>query len=611
MSIIVALELGFSATIAALTWRSMHRDGFVTVHYAAITSISDAFSDKLGESQFRWTLVPAITISLFSLGYAATVAATAERQPFVELYGQLKHRKDSKNAKLTILLDYPSQANFYSWYIAIFLNHHFLLGAGILLQVIVSIFIVPLTSNLFRAKPSQHASLIDLVSPSELNVSTLRLATDLQPAMDIASAVHAYGASPPAWMTTEYAIESFSPVEDGKTGRIIVKTSVYSATVNCRSVPRAEMNIHLDGSDAARVGNNLINFVDRGCSVINQGFAVSPDTPRFALTWNQKCSGTDASQDRIGVFIGTYSEINPDRLGELVTVSCIPSYYQWTASVRMQFDDAKDPQVIDVDPQAKAEIFSDNFRAFHSTITLYQTYDASNSFKSDAFGRTVFYYAQKLNTASSVNHTSIVEATRTVYKTLFAALAQSQLMARRDIPEQLYGQLLQSRTRLYVVAPVAYAMITLLALMLICSIGIFVVATTVKTGLKEEPIGLFGRAAVLLKSEVFTLVEDVRRDHAGEKSLVKVLKKRYTIEKSRCFFEREPGTDNHVLKVRDLSPKPIVTRWARVKKRLAPFWAMISKPFKKLGLVWKKRRERNQAIRLKNLAQRDAGRQAA
>jgi len=73
----------------------------------------------------------------------------------------------------------------------------------------------------------------------ELDISTLNgEKKDLSAPMDLASAVHAYGATPPAWMNKHAAVEPFFAVEKRTTGNISAMTSVYSAKLDCRAIPR-------------------------------------------------------------------------------------------------------------------------------------------------------------------------------------------------------------------------------------------------------------------------------------------------------------------------------------------------------------------------------------
>lgn len=205
-------------------------------------------------------------MAIWNLGYFAMVAASLERQPYVELYGgKDDHGKSAKNAELTILLDYPSMSIFYSWYIA-FGNRHFLLGLAIILQVLSSVIIVPLASNLFRARASQKTSTLEVNYPRALGTFRLTdpyrdsfLGPVLQPAIEISGAVNTYQASPVAWTTSQYAIEQFLAAHPIQSEVVDADTLVYFAKPNCRIIPTIDIMFSSQESNSV----TPIGFMDR------------------------------------------------------------------------------------------------------------------------------------------------------------------------------------------------------------------------------------------------------------------------------------------------------------------------------------------------------------
>jgi hypothetical protein len=614
----ILLELGYLDTVLGLTIKSAFADGFMTVHDAAITNFSDVFSDRVWESRFRWTLVPGVLTALLSIGYSALVTATAERQPYVELYRPLKHKRSRRSAKLTLLLDYSSQAIFYSWYIA-FRNRHFVLGTGILLQLLASIFIVPLSNNLFRTKAAAHASPSEVYSISALDIPSLRLSTDLQPALDVTSAVHSYNAATPTWMTRNTAIRPFFQIEPSRQGNISVDTSVYAAKLDCELIPRDEIRVHPASASDGESGDVLIEFTDRECDVINQGFRMSSKTSRYGITWTQACFGTDSSKDRVGVFVASYSETDSAHLDDLVTVSCIPSYFGYKTSVQMQFESLTAPRVINIDLSKERPMFSDNFRALHSSLPLYRTYDASNGFLSDAFAKSVYTTASKIEDNTTNHAMAVKEATRSLYPTLFAALLLTQLMPNLADAQTLNARFFQPITRIYVVQPVAYSMMALLCMMTVVSMAIFILAIKNRTGLTEEPVGLLGRAVILLRSELLPWLETLRseqgRSQGDNEKLATSIKEDFAVETSECWVEHECGgpelVDADVIRisglVRKKNKKPKLL--TRVKTVCLRCWNMIISPARKLADAWTKWRK-NAKVRKMRKVEKEAAKKS-
>ena len=570
MAVNAVVHTGFIVALAILTWRSHKKDGFTDVKYDPVTSLSHVSWEKLARSQFRWTLVPALIMSVVGICFGTMVSASAERQPYIEL----NHKNDkAKNAKLTILLDYPSSALLYSWAVALG-NHHFLLAISLLVQLFVSVSLVSLTGNLFRADDSHNSSSVGLVSVVDFNVASLTLKTDLQPAIELASAIHAYGAVPPTWMTAQYSIEPFSPTLAGVTGNISVRTSVYSAEVACRIIDRSNLNITLTQLDVSTPGEATISFTDRGCDVGDQGFAVSSDDSTYAVSWYQNCAEIPIGlnwNDRLGIFLGRYSGSDPEKLTNFITISCIPSYQNTSALVTMSFAPDSQPKVISISPKEETEMINQNFEDIHATLHTYTYFDPSGTFKSDAFARAVHTVTQKLSESSTLNPDSALNATKAMYETMFAALAGTQLMYPLGSSRSMTGNLDVATTRLYVVIPIACAELALLFLMLACSIGLLIYAYSFSSILQEDPVGLLGKAVVLLGSDIFDFIPRVVHANPNKVKVAKLVEKKYAMKQSSCYFDQNPGEASMTVHVEGLEPKPVLppSRLDRIKTWLS------------------------------------------
>lgn len=269
------------------------------------------------------------------------------------------------------------------------------------------------------------------------------------------------------------------------------------------------------------------------------------------------------------------------------------------ASVRVRFTGSTTPRIDSVHLKETQELDYRTFRHVHSEVEHYTIFTPNDWYYFDAFGRTVHSAAVNPDDNNTLSESSFVNATQSIYESYFAALVQTQLMSRVDSTKALKAKLFTTRTRLCVVAPVAYAMMTLLTLMLTCCIGIIAVGITAKTALKEEPVGLFGRAAVLLDSDVLPLIRALRQNHPKEKSVVALLKQKYTVKESRCWSETVLGNKSDILRVTDLEQRlPKETRSDYVKRQCVKVWTLILAPYRKLKLVLGRRREQTQAMKL-------------
>ena len=92
--------------------------------------------------------------------------------------------------------------------------------------------------------------------------------------------------------------------------------------------------------------------------------------------------------------------------------------------------------------------------------------------------------------------------------------------------------------------------------MLAYSMSLYVLAYTPTSVLREEPVGLLGKAVLLMRSDVCSFISALFADNPNER-VVDVVKKLCSIKTSRCFVDGD-GT----IRVFDLAKKP-----TRAKRR--------------------------------------------
>lgn len=138
------------------------------------------------------------------------------------------------------MLDYRAYPQFYRWVLA-FIHDHVRVAFAMILSLIVSLVVVPLSAHLVVGDVSIQQSSVPLCFATQYNDSLLIRNTNLKPFIDIVTAVHAYGSKPQAWMTIQYAFAPFSSTADITTPSFTSSTSAnmgantnaYSAYLDC------------------------------------------------------------------------------------------------------------------------------------------------------------------------------------------------------------------------------------------------------------------------------------------------------------------------------------------------------------------------------------------
>lgn len=582
LALALCVEAGLIAGIATTAILTKRRDGFVNVSRDPIGTLRGIPIS----SRLEWSAVPAVVMALFSLLYSAIVTSAAQRQPFVEL--KADKQESRSNAKLTILLDYLSYPIFYSWWIA-GKNRHVHLCAALLTQLLASIMLVPLTSNLFSVATARVPSDVELETTGVLDLSLLTRDTSILAALDLSNAIWGYGAGLPVWMTANRSFETLIPSHQ-VTGDILVSNVAYGVKPQCVLVPSSQVNATYAANSV--LGSILINFADRGCEIDDiDPWPITSSRLLYTYTWKQHCTGSSDAQDRIGIFAAAFDAASGNKLSNLTVISCFPTYWSTSRALTMSFDNSVAKHIVSDEPEeGKDDIqltgaVSLAFRALHDGLSLTRTQEGSGVLEADSFGRVVHGYARRLRPDVLIDRGALLQATETVYSTFFAALATTELMQQPREVRMLDAQLFSDVTRLFASLPIAYVLIFLLFSMMLSTIGIFVHAERRKSSLQEEPRGLLWWAMILSSSDLMTFVEDFKAQHPVVEKPGEHIEKYWDVKSAKCWCEHRTDEVGGRIRLEDLEERiPGRSSWQKFTQGLR--WSRRGKkPSKKSELV--------------------------
>jgi len=548
MSSLILIEAGIIAVIIYLERISATNNGIASVPKVSTSSVASHFSiSNLWKYGLLWTSLPSLLMTLYKLLWDSIVSASADRQPFIELLPQ--RGKKPSNAKVTILLDYRSYPTFYNWLMA-FGNRHVILGFSMFLSLVLSIGVNPLSAHLFVAAPSQQTSTVPLSFPTTFN-EILDAGTSLQPMIDLGTACRVYGGIPPPWMTIEYAFEKFdfSDTEIGtKSGNVTSETNAYSAYLDCQTFSPTDSSATYSGDSNG--GTVTFNFNDRGCQV-SSFIGVLNTSSIYALTWQTDCSGSPYG--RVGMLAANYDELSPFKLANYSLVSCKPTYWQKSGSLTVSQQPNTPPQYISFTPSNSAPIHPELYLTLETTLNRYKFIDPSNSIQADAFGFSVLSYAGMQNPSSPIIPYLIMDSMEELFTTLYAGLVTTLQLQQTSPPTTANGEFSTPVTRLYVVTPVAYTIVPILFLILVCNILLFIYAEKHHSILYEKPLGILGYAALLNRSEIPEFVSEFQEKHSEVLKIGEFIKEKYDLKEARCYLDEGSG----VISVENLREKDV------------------------------------------------------
>ena len=558
MSLITLIEIALFTTVAALIIHSRRNDGLRTISSVPIKSSSSFSFSTLSGSQVRFAALPAVFMALFGIAYASIVSNYAGRQPYVEL-NQAKSR--AKSAKLTILLDYPRYSVFYSWAVAL-KNGHYLLGWSMLLVLFSSIVLVPLTAAFFTAVSAKSSSAISI---QPLATFAPLIGEDLNILRDPSAHTNAYYAFEAPllpWMTAKQAFERFQPIDTDSPADITTNAVTYAAKVECLFIPHSEINISLEtryeGEDyVTNFTETYINFVDRGCKMRVLGAPSTNDTGPYVYisTWADTCSQSEEDPYRIGLLARNNTSLDMANLTDSMVVSCIPSYWKALVPSSLSIREGRAWPVARIISNMPAieehQLPAVDFKVFQKTFQM-NTLAASHSIV-DPIVDAIVSKASLADDGelAQIGSDSYKVAMEEVFSTLFASTAAMMMLPPTEGQALRTAILSTSVFRLYPNDLVAYVLMALIFLMTLCTMAIFRSVCTTRSILTEEPVGLLGRARVLLNSDVGKFVAEFYDQHHQKTSIAKYVNKYYTVDRSKCYFDHD-GWGSGGIRLEDL-----------------------------------------------------------
>ena len=498
MIIVTASMIG---AIIALCVVSAVKRGLARVDDRSITLAN--FQVGLG---LTWTSLPSFSFTIYGLLIRAIMKAIETRQPFVELWD---HGLGAPAGK-SVLLDYNAYPPYEAWAKAIKNKHH-LVAAGIKIAATTHL-VGALAAHLFTPVLVSGGSPQTVQQESSFNSSAFFASSDIAPVLDTVASTQIYGGELPPWTTSTYSLLNFTKpeVSSGTIGlsNFSISTTAYSADIDCVALPSSQFGLTRQGQSWSFEG------LDRGCFVQEPDIFAGPVVTDQNVTFeyylqtfaNVSCP-IDAGWTRLVAVAAANFNDNSNVLTNITAVSCRTSYYSSLGILNVTLDHPQSaaPRIQSFMPQNKTLIDPRPTFAvsFEQVIHQPSVVDDTVTLAATEFGRLIFSYAQKQSPQGFLNESILANAISNIFPATFSVMSTTYLVQESN-PISIQGTLYVSSTKLIVVQQVAYAIISVLAVVVVMlSLTYFVIHVQKQESiLYEEPIGLWGSAAILRHSEL-------------------------------------------------------------------------------------------------------------
>jgi Protein of unknown function (DUF3433) len=558
LSLLLFIEVSLILVVATLHTVSQKSSGFVRLQSPpSFLAKNPALAKAIWQQGILYTTFPTLLMTVYRMMWESSVTAFADRQPYVDL-----KKRDGGSAEATVMLDYRAVPTLWAWSKAL-RNGHLLLSACLLLSLILSLGVVPLTAFLFTDASFNLNNTFPLSFTTSFNDNTFPSLPDLRQTLDFAASMRLYDGGGPAWIHEEYAFPKFQPLSEVGPANISVETTGYSAYLDCRTVPSSEYELtRVEPIDTPMPATNfIISANDRGCAITNH-FRLQTLPMVLNLEVSLTCSLV-AHYSRL-IIVSAVNQGSPQSRfpANLSLISCIPSYWQTPGTLTVRSGLTPVPFIKVFSPSAtKATEFRPEilWRTFEPGLQNLRTYDPSGDVDSSDFGRYAYSLAKRNNPSSPIDPGTITDAVSVLFAVCFAVLSSTQLFKPATRPKESSGISSTSVSRIIVVTPVAFTIIAMLSLIALMNIGLFFYSRR-QSILLEEPAGLLSYAGILHEShDISDIIEEVQMDPDYNGQTVKAVNRLWNVKRMSAVAVSQASPLRMRIRVRGLYRRqPIV-----------------------------------------------------
>jgi hypothetical protein len=476
-----------------------------------------------------------------SRGLPGGLTKSGDRQPFVDLM-----TKKEVTTTRSIALDYRTKPPVWNCIVALN-NSHFLVS-GLMATGLLMSLMAAAAAHLFVMRPIVGTESTEYAVITAFNSSALTASTDLRPALDLVVATRIYGASPPSWSDGEYAFPTISLPPSFKDLNFTATINAQAAYLVCTRLDSSRYSTTLRASTEPGFTKLVMTGNDRGCS-IGASVIVQAETENYLQTFFELGCESDVGSQRFGLVSGTYSVSSPTLLQNFSIISCIPHYWTISGQLGMFKPSTKQvPVVSSFIPNATGAAELDIGGIELSTLlvdglNIVPALDATSTTSTTEFGRILFREAQK-RSSTPMDAEVLQDALSDIFTSTFSMLASTVLFTAIDEESTTTVTVNTARTvqRLFVYLPIAGLVCAVIGLSVLCTVAVVIYSRTHASILREEPSGLFSYAEILLGSNIWDLVAQVRAHAEYDGRIIWCAKKCFTFDKTEC---RTVSTGEH------------------------------------------------------------------
>jgi len=338
-------------------------------------------------------------------------------------------------------------------------------------------------------------------------------------AFDIVSATIVNDGAPYPWTTPQYSFLPFRTREADASGTYTAHTDAYFSTLeNCMTATQDDLvrdnalQIKRLTGDADGYAMLSVSFTQQGCYV-TKPVLISALVQQYLISWSETtCANSTRNRStRMGLISGIYNATAPYLTSNLQLISCTPNIYHYNVSATVSFSSSSNKtasnlaQVLAVREESHDAIWPSFARRWIGDIPIYATKDPTSLMSLDNFSKLVLFHTRKGTNISTTDIAApdpetLLASFQTIYQAFFANWAQQSVYYPSGANDTIEGTLTRVRTRLFVVAGAAAAVLSIAILGFLTSLVLALYLFLNRGTLKKHLKLLLGHALLIHNS---------------------------------------------------------------------------------------------------------------
>lgn len=364
--------------------------------------------------------------------------------------------------------------------------------------------------------------------------------------LDTAAGVYLHNLSLPSNTNGILTFPHFKVRDTIGSSNLTISSVAYGVDSQCREIPETEYVKKVERPSETTISIR-IDSNDRLCNITSAlNVRVDPWSPEiFMSSWYTACDA-EAGWSRSSVLSARYNKAT-ETVENFTLLSCKPTYFSTFGMLLEKSEPNMAPRLVRFTENsgAREELSYRNVSAMRyyleQQIHNLRYFNPGQKVDGNEFVTDIYMLSQVSSDEDPLAPGALLNATETLFETVFAVFSSMYLFHDLDAPVNKSGTYVLSEKRLFVVPVVAYIILAVLGMNVVLNVFLFA-ASKDESMLKEEPYSLMSYAGLLHRSEINTALMSDILDKDGDPGRARETGKRiFKMDEVKWLYNKDAG----------------------------------------------------------------------